>query len=150
MNTLKTLTLDFLRHDPTNKIWIPYFPDGVQAGFASPADDWKEVSISFDEEIFGHSPSTKFCVKVSGHSMKNAGIDDGDIVVVDKRLDAYDNDIAVCAINGEFTLKRLKVEKDCIWLVPENDDYPPILVNNNEGFEIWGIVIHTLKYHRRK
>lgn len=145
------LNVSLLFLDPVQipSVWAPYFEDGVPAGFPSPADDWQEVRISFDQEVFGHSPSTKFCVKVVGHSMKNAGIDDGDIVVVDKGLEACDNDIAVCVINGEFTLKRLKIEKQCVWLVPENDDYRPILVNENEGFEIWGIVINTLKFHRR-
>jgi len=150
MIALKTHSLEFLQHDPHSNKLMPYFPDGIQAGFESPATDWEEVRISFDKEVFGHSPSTKFCVKVTGHSMRNAGIDDGDIIVVDKRLEPFDNDIAVCVINGDFTLKRLKVEKDCVWLMPENDAYPPILVNNNEGFEVWGIVINTLKYHRRK
>jgi len=130
--------------------WVPYFDNGIPAGFPSPADDWQEVRISIDEEVFGHSPSTKFCVRVNGHSMINAGIDDGDIVIVDKNLEPRDNDIAVCVIHGEFTLKRIKVQKDCVWLVPENDEYKPILVNDNEGFEIWGIVINTLKYHRRR
>lgn len=146
MNT----SIKFLEHWAYNRTWVDYFENGIQAGFPSPADDWQEVRISFDEEVFGHSPSTKFCAKVVGHSMRNAGIEDGDIIVVDKRLEPLNNDIAVCVINGEFTVKRLKVEKDCIWLLPENEDYPPILVNDNDGFEIWGIVINTLKFHRRK
>ena len=149
MIALNPISLQFLTHDP-QYLAIPYYDCGVQAGFPSPADDWQEVRISFDEEVFSHSPSTKFCVRVTGHSMKNAGIEDGDIIVVDKRLEPLDNDIAVCVINGEFTVKRLKVEKDCVWLIPENEDYPPILINDNEGFEIWGIVINTLKFHRRK
>jgi DNA polymerase V len=147
---MHNVALEFIETFRVPTLGAPYFESGVQAGFPSPADDWKEVRISFDEEVFGHSPSTKFCVKVIGHSMKNAGIDDGDIVVVDKRLEAFDNDIAVCIINGEFTLKRLKIEKECIWLMPENDKYKPIMVNENEGFEIWGVVINTLKFHRRK
>lgn len=144
------MQLLFVHPDFTHSLWVPYFENGVRAGFASPADDWQEARISFDEEVFGHSPSTKFCVKVIGTSMRNAGIDDGDIIVVDKSLEARDGDIAVCVINGEFTLKRLKVEKNCVWLVPENDDFKPMLVNDNEGFEVWGIVINTLKYHRRR
>src|SRR5687768_13979516 len=106
------MVLQLVLYSPDNLLWMPYYSSGVRAGFPSPADDWQETRISFDHEVYGHSPSTKFSVRVNGHSMKNAGIDDGDIVVVDKRLEPRDNDIAVCIINGDFTLKRLKVDKD--------------------------------------
>ncbi|PZR18906.1 MAG: peptidase S24 [Flavobacterium psychrophilum] len=147
---INDIKLTFLRPDISEIIEVPYFDDGVSAGFPSPADDWQEVKISLDNEVFGNNVSIKFCVRVSGHSMKNAGIEDGDVVVVNKLLEAQSNDICVCVINGEFTLKRLKIESDCVWLLPENDKYPPILVSENEGFQIWGVVTHTLKYHRRK
>ncbi|NMH28815.1 LexA family protein [Flavobacterium silvaticum] len=129
---------------------IPFFPDGVSAGFPSPADDYCEQTISLDTEVFGNAPFTKFCVRVTGTSMKDAGIDHGDIVVVDKGIEPADHDIAVCVLNGEFTLKRLKVEKDSLWLLPENNQFKPIPIPKDADFEVWGIVTHTLKYHRKR
>lgn len=131
-------------------IEVPFFNASISAGFPSPAQDFEETRISFDKEVFGTSPSTIYCANVSGNSMIKAGIEDGDIIAVDRILKPRDGDIAVCVLNGEFTLKRLRVEKTCVWLMPENDDYKPILVDNNEELEIWGIVTHTLKNHRKR
>ncbi|KAF2520049.1 translesion error-prone DNA polymerase V autoproteolytic subunit [Flavobacterium salilacus subsp. salilacus] len=138
----------FEKLHPTTK--APFFDVFISAGFPSPAQDFEETRISFDEEVFGTSPSTIFCAKVSGNSMINAGIEDGDIIAINRILKAQDGDICVAVINNDFTLKRLRVEKNCVLLMPENDNYKPILVNDNEGFEIWGIVTHTLKNHRKK
>lgn len=131
-------------------IFVPYFVDGFAAGFPSPADDWQEDRISFDQYVFAHSTSTKFCAKVVGNSMQDAGIHDGDIVVVDKRLAPEDDDIAVCIINGEYTIKRLHLVKSQLFLMPENNSFKPIEVRESENFEVWGVVIHTLKSHRNK
>lgn len=129
---------------------VPYFDGGIQAGFPSPADDFQELTISFDKEVFGSSPSTIFCARVSGSSMEGAGISNNDIIAVDRSLNPEDGDIAVCLIYDEFTLKRLSVEKDCVWLLPENNNYKPIQITDNESFQIWGIVINTLKFHRNR
>lgn len=147
---INDIELTFLHRSAEENIYIPYFDNGVSAGFPSPADDWKEEKISLDREVIGNNVSTTFYVRVSGHSMKNAGIADGDVIVVDKLLDPQTGDICVCVFDGEFTLKRLKVESDCVWLLPENENYPPILIEDNSRFQVWGVVTHTLKYHRRK
>lgn len=147
---LNTTTIQFLKSDLTSLQEVPYFDGGIQAGFPSPAGDFQELTISFDKEVFGHSPSTIFCARVSGSSMEGAGISNNDIIAVDRSLDPVDGDIAVCLIYDEFTLKRLRVEKDCVWLMPENDNYQPIQITDNESFQIWGIVINTLKYHRNR
>jgi len=131
-------------------IEVPYFDAGVQAGFPSPAADFEGLTISFDKEVFGTSPSTTFCARVTGDSMKNAGIHNNDVVVVDRLLEPQDGDIAVCVINSEFTLKTIKIDKDCIWLLPENENYSPIKVTQDDEFTVWGIVTHTLKYHRKR
>ena len=129
----------------------PYYDGGVRAGFESPANDFEETRISFDEIVLGHCPSTKFFVRVEGTSMQGAGIENNDIAVVDKALEPYDGCIAVCRLNGgDYTLKRLNVKKDCIYLMPENSEYEPIIVTNNENFEVWGIVTFTLKDHTKK
>jgi DNA polymerase V len=138
------VSLEFLAPDMTSIIEVPYFDGGIPAGFPSPASDFESLTISFDKEVFGTSPSTIFCARVTGHSMQGAGIFDGSIISVDRLKEPEDNKIAVCIIDGEFTLKRLKVDKECIWLMPENDNYKPIKVTENEGFEIWGIVTYVL------
>lgn len=144
------IKLEFLGLDRRSKIEVPYFDEGVQAGFPSPADDFQELKISFDKEVFSSSPSTIFCARVTGASMEGAGISNNDIIAVNRLLEPENGDIAVCLIYDEFTLKRLKVEKDCVWLMPENDSYKPIQITENESFQIWGIVTHTLKYHRNR
>ena len=145
-----TSTLVFYFPDYSSKLELPFFDVGISAGFPSPADDFQELKISFDKEVFGTSPSTIFCARVSGSSMEGAGISNNDIIAVDRLLDPEDGDIAVCLIHDEFTLKRLRVEKDCVWLIPENDNYKPIQITDNESFQIWGIVINTLKFHRKR
>lgn len=144
-----TISLDFLKIIPEN-IPIAFYDEGIAAGFPSPADDFQELTISFDKEVFGTSPSTTFCARVTGTSMEGAGISNNDIIAVDRLLEPNDGDIAVCLIYDEFTLKRLRVEKDCVWLIPENDEFKPIQITDNESFQIWGIVTHTLKYHRKR
>ncbi|MEN2415528.1 LexA family protein [Flavobacterium mesophilum] len=147
---LITNTLQFYAFCPSDMAEVAYFDDGIPAGFPSPADDFQELTISFDKEVFGTSPSTIFCARVSGSSMEGAGISNNDIIAVDRSLIPENGDIAVCLIYDEFTLKRLRVEKDCVWLLPENDKFQPIKITDNESFQIWGIVINTLKFHRNR
>ena len=150
VRNINSVTLEFLKSDLTSINEVPFFFFFFSAGFPSPSDDFQELKISFDKEVFGTSPSTIFCARVSGSSMEGAGISNNDIIAVDRLLDPEDGDIAVCLIYDEFTLKRLKVDKDCIWLMPENDNYKPIQITDNESFQIWGIVTNTLKYHRKR
>lgn len=118
--------------------------EGVSAGFPSPADDFKEIRISLDKTVVKNAAAT-FYARVAGQSMIGAGLDDGDLLVIDRSLEPQDGKIAVCFIDGEFTVKRLKVEKDCVWLMPENKRYSPIQVTEDNELLIWGIVTHVLK-----
>ncbi|ESU24406.1 putative UmuD/RumA DNA repair protein [Flavobacterium enshiense DK69] len=86
-----------------------------------------------------------FYARASGNSMTGAGIDDGDILVIDRSLEPANNKIAVCCIDGEFTVKRIKIETDCVYLVPENDTYEPIKVTEDNQLLIWGIVTFVVK-----
>jgi DNA polymerase V len=90
-------------------------------------------------------PSATYYGRVKGESMKNAGINDGDLLIIDRSLEPLDGKIAVCYIDGEFTIKRIKLEKDFCWLMPENEAYKPIKVTPDNEFLIWGIVIHVIK-----
>ncbi len=116
----------------------------LRAGFPSPADDFLEVSIDLNKELIKH-PAATFFGRVNGDSMKDIGIDDGDLLIIDKSLEIQDGKIAVCFIDGEFTLKKVKIEKDILWLMPANKAYQPIKVTKDSDFAVWGVVIHVIK-----
>jgi DNA polymerase V len=86
-----------------------------------------------------------FYAKASGTSMIGAGIDDGDIMVIDRSLEPQNKKIAICLIDGEFTVKRIKIEKDAVYLMPENNNYQPIKVTDENELVIWGIVTYVIK-----
>ncbi len=116
----------------------------VKAGFPSPAGDFEESTIDLNKELIKHPLSTFFC-RVSGDSMKDIGIYDGDLLVIDKSESPKNGSIAVCYIDGEFTLKKIEIEKDCCWLIPANENYKPIKVTEENEFIVWGIVKHAIK-----
>lgn len=134
----------FLPTESTNVHKIPFYTGGIKAGFPSPAADFDGTKISLDELVIKNKTTT-FYAKASGNSMINAGINDGDILVIDKSLEPKDGKIAVCFIDGEFTVKRIKIEKDYILLVAENEKYAPIKVTLDNDFLIWGLVTHVVK-----
>ncbi len=136
--------LEFFFPDHTTTIELPYIDAGISAGFPSPADDFIALSIDLNKEIIKNKDTT-FFAKVKGNSMKNADIHDGDLLVIDRSLTPQNNKIAVCQIDGEFTVKRIKIEKDVIWLIAENEDYKPIKVTPENDFMIWGIVTTAIK-----
>jgi len=117
---------------------------GISAGFPSPAGDFKQERISLDKELIKNKEAT-FFARVSGESMINAGLEDGDLIVIDRSLEPSNNKIAVCFIDGEFTVKRLQVKKNKIWLKPENTNYKAIEVKEDNELIIWGIVTNVIK-----
>ena len=123
---------------------LPYFPSGIKAGFPSPAADFDEAKISLDKVLVKNQEAT-FYAKASGHSMTGAGIDDGDIMVIDRSLEPQNNKIAICCIDGEFTVKRIQKDIDCVYLMPENENYAPIKVTEENELIIWGIVTYVIK-----
>lgn len=138
-----TENLDFFSANTITKQEIPLFASPISAGFPSPADDYVELSLDLNEHLIKH-PAATFYARVKGDSMINAGINDGDLLVVDRALDIYDNCIAVCIIDGEFTVKRLKKQANKILLVPENEQYKTIEVSEFNEFEVWGIVAYVI------
>lgn len=137
-------TLEFYTPEDSSPLEIVLAQTGISAGFPSPADDFKEFKISLDKTLVRNKEAT-FYAKVSGQSMVGAGIDDGDLLVVDKSLDPKHNSIAVCFIDGEFTVKRLKVSEGNVYLQPENPSYKAIKITNDNDFQVWGIVTHVIK-----
>jgi len=145
LRSLHTTTiLDFYAPDYSTELELPYVDVGISAGFPSPADDFIELTIDLNRELIKHKDST-FFAKVKGNSMKNAGIFDGDLLIIDKSLEPQDGKIAICQIDGDFTVKRIKKENDVVWLIAENEDYKPIKVTEENELMIWGIVIHSIK-----
>ncbi len=116
----------------------------VKAGFPSPADDAPRHKLDLLRLIIRH-PASTFYFRVSGVSMTDAGLDEGDIIVVDRSLDADDGRIAVCFIDGEFTVKRIRRERGGIRLMPANERYRPIEITAENDFSIWGIVTYVIK-----
>lgn len=116
----------------------------VSAGFPSPADDYIEGRIDLNEHLIEH-PAATFFVRVSGDSMTGAGIQDGDVLIVDRAAECVNNCIVVARIHDEFTLKRFRKEGHRVLLVPENDRYPPIEIAEDSDFEIWGRVTGSVR-----
>lgn len=140
-----TNNLTFYQSSVVTNIDIPLVSSKISAGFPSPADDFLDIKIDLNKYLIKNQYTT-FFVRVSGNSMIDVGISDGDLLIVDKSLEPTNNKIAVCYIDGEFTVKRIKVEKDCVWLVAENPDYKPFKVTEDNELIIWGIVINVIKF----
>ena len=141
---MKEQKLTFFRPDFDSEVTIPFIPDGVSAGFPSPAADFLENNIDLNKEL-SDNPLATFYIKVKGNSMIDAGINDKDVLVVDRSLEPQNNKIAICYIDGEFTVKRILLEKDCLYLMPENENYAPIKVTDENELIIWGIVTYVIK-----
>ena len=122
---------------------LPLYTTSVQAGFPSPAEDYLDKTLDLNELLISH-PAATFFVRVAGDSMKNAGIFSGDTLVVDRSLQPSDNRIVVAILNGEFTVKRLKIHPDGISLLPENPAYPILEVKEGCDFQVWGVVTYVI------
>lgn len=143
MNEVK---LHIYSADVSTVLELPFADGGIKAGFPSPAQDYLTDAIDLNRDIIKHKEST-FYARVSGDSMKDAGIVDGDIVVVDKALDAKDGDFVVAFIDGDFTIKQFKMDQsgEFGWLVPYNSDYSPIRITADNDFQVWGVITFTIK-----
>lgn len=122
----------------------PLISTSISAGFPSPANDFLDVKIDLNRYLI-KNPSTTFYGRAKGDSMKDCKIDDGDLLIIDKSIRPKSGLIAVCFIDGDFTVKIIKIEKKRCWLVAANEKYKPILVTEENDFLIWGIVIHVVK-----
>lgn len=146
---MKKTNIEIHPVDNKSELPLPYADGGIKAGFPSPAQDYMESVIDLNKELIKH-PASTFYGRVKGDSMIDANVNDGDILVIDKSLDPQNGDMAVCYIDGEFTIKYIKIEKDIIWLVPANEKYKPIKVTIENDFLIWGIVTYCIKNVRKR
>ena len=124
-------------------IKCPLFVCGVSAGFPSPADDHIDRKLDLNELLI-QNPAASFFVRVAGDSMRDAGINHGDILVVDRSLEATSGKIIIGIVNGDLTVKRLVRNHSSCKLVAENPDYPPVEISEDMDFNVWGIVTSVI------
>lgn len=141
----------FYSADLSTALNVPLAVEKIRAGFPSPAQGYMTDSIDLNRELISN-PATTFYARATGDSMKDFGIDEGDLLVIDKSLSPIDGDIVVAFVDGEFTLKRVNFDETgkCIWLVPGNSDYSPIKITEDNEFIIWGVLTYNIKKQSRK
>ena len=135
--------LVFFRPDLSTEYDIPFFDQPVQAGFPSPADDHLEERLDLNKKLIKH-PSATFFVRVEGESMRDAGIFKDDILIVDRSIDPIDGKIVIALINGEFTVKKIRIKGKQIFLQAENPLFPLIEIAPEWDFQIWGVVTYII------
>jgi DNA polymerase V len=143
---LRTAGLEILGPaDPETRkaLRLPLFLAGVQAGFPSPADDFIDKRLDLNEHLIQH-PAATFFVRVVGDSMQGAGIHEGDLLVVDRAIEATAGRVVMAALGGELTIKRLERRGERLFLAPANPDYPSFDVTAREDFEVWGVATHVI------
>ena len=124
----------------------PLYLEAVAAGFPSPAEDYIDRCLDLNEHLIEH-PAATFFVYASGNSMVGAGINDGDLLVVDRAVEPQNGSIVIAIIEGEFTVKRMDRRNGKLFLLPGNSDYQPIEITGESDFQGWGVcryVIHQL------
>ena len=119
----------------------------ISAGFPSPAEDFTELSISLDKHLI-QNPAATFMAYANGNSMVRAGIYHGDILIIDRSLDARDGDIIIAVLQGEFTVKQLSIINGTLFLIPQNPQYSSLEISAEMDFEVWGVVTYSIRKHR--
>jgi DNA polymerase V len=127
-----------------SSVAVPIFATPVPAGFPSPADDYLDKPLDFNDLLIAH-PAATFAVRVIGDSMLGAGIHSGDIAVVDRAVTAVDGVVVLAVLDGEFTIKRYRTRAGAVWLEAANSAYARIPITEDSGFEVWGVVRHAIR-----
>ncbi len=121
----------------------PIFMARVPAGFPSPAADYEEDKLDLNKHLI-RNPAATFFVRVAGDSMVKAGIHDGDLLVVDRSIKPGDKNVVIAAVNGELTVKRIRIRKNKLTLEAENENYQSREINEEMEFEVWGVVTNVI------
>lgn len=143
------IRLELSAADLASGLALPLAAEEVRAGFPSPAEDCLEGSIDLNRVLVSH-PAATFYARVAGDSMEEAGIGEGDLLVIDKLIEPQEGDIVVAFLDGEFTLKRFRRDGNGVWLEPANPDYPPIRIGAESDFRIWGVVTYNIRRQLRR
>jgi DNA polymerase V len=133
-----------LDHSNLESCSLPFFDVGVAAGKPSYVTEYFPDTIDLNRELVPN-PKASFCVRVSGQSMVGANIDDGDLLIVDKEREARSGQIILAVINGEYTVKRLLIKANQVYLQPENEEFTPLLITPFMDFRVWGVVTGLIK-----
>ena len=121
------------------------YSHAVQAGFPSPADDYKESALSLDEHLIKH-PAATYVARAAGDSMEGIGIFDKDLLIIDRSLEPKNGDIVIAAVDGELTCKQIDTIRR--QLIAHNPNYPPIMLSDDQDLVLEGVVIASIRYHR--
>lgn len=136
--------------DTSSDLGLQYADGGIQAGFPSPAQEYMYETIDLNKDLIPH-PTSTFYGRVVGDSMSEEGITEGDMLIIDKSIEPENGDLAVCCVDGEFTLKRIRITRDQrVILMPSNRHYQPIEITEDNEFMVWGIVLYTIKPNRKR
>jgi DNA polymerase V len=127
----------------SSKIKTDFVSSTIKAGFPSPAEDYIDRKIDLNEQLIAN-PAATFMVRVEGSSMIDCGINEQDVLIVDKSLKAKDKDIILAVVDGEFTVKRLRIKRGLYELVPENPEYQVITITEGTDFVVWGVVTYVI------
>lgn len=139
----QSLIAEIIPFEKRTDLGLPTYLARVSAGFPSPADDYIDKKLDLNEYLIRH-PAATFFVRVAGDSMIGAGIRSGDLLIVDRALEATDHKIVIAALNGELTVKRIQKKKGKFFLVPENSHFEPIEITPEMNFEVWGVVTYVI------
>ena len=139
----KTRVTKIYAADTSTQSAHPLVVSSVSAGFPSPADDYIEGQLDLNEHLIQH-PAATFFVRVEGDSMINAGIHSGDILIVDRALEPKNKNVVIANMNGELTVKRIRIKYKKLLLMPENENYPPMPVPEDIDFQVWGVVTYVI------
>ena len=152
MQEMESQNLNFFNVATDTELDLSFVNEGIHAGFPSPAPDNVSLSLDLNRELIRH-PAATFFARVVGDSMRDADVAEGDLLVIDRSLEPQNGNMVVCFIDGEFTLKFIRLderEKGVIWLVPANPDFPEIKVTPDNNFMVWGVVAYTIKNRLHK
>ena len=139
--------IEFISVSTETKLALSVVSENISAGFPSPAMDFIDLTIDLNKHVIKNRDAT-FFGRVKGKSMKDIGISDGDLLVIDKSIKPANDHIAVCYLDGEFSIKRIVIENSKCWLVPANKDYEAMEVQEHNDFLVWGIVTYVIKSMR--
>ncbi len=141
---MKNKSIEILKPDSVESLNIKLSDTPVNAGFPSPAENHMENTMDLNKALV-KNPSSTFYARVKGESMINDGVDDGDLLVIDRSVEPYGNCLAVCFLDGEFTLKKVRLDGDDLLLIPANEKFKPIRVKKDNDFYVWGVVRYLIK-----
>ncbi len=135
--------LEFFIPEVSQELKLPLVDAFINAGFPSPADDYLEGKLDLNQLLI-QNPSSTFFARVRGNSMIDAGIHDGDILIIDKSLEPKQTSVLVCFIDGEFTVKKVMKANGDFYLIPQNREFAPIKIDKTSDFRLWGVVTYCI------